>query len=75
MNKEQLITIQRKTGHHYNEIMEMDDRTFFTEITRCLATGSLSVDQHDFLNKKRTTKGLDQTTIKAIEIFDGQLVK
>ena len=53
----------------------MDDRTFFTEITRCLATGSLSVDQHDFLNKKRTTKGLDQTTIKAIEIFDGQLVK
>ena len=75
MNKEQLDIIKRITKHDYSDIITMNDMSFWKHITVCLAKGTLTPQQHDYLDKQRTGNGLEQETIYALELFGGKLIK
>lgn len=65
-----LDNIITKTGFSLEDIKKMSDKDFFSNITRQLAKGSISKEQHDWLNKQRYDKDVQEV----LEIFGGQLL-
>ena len=75
MNSEQLNKIKRLTGYEYSEIVVMNDLMFWRNITQLLARGALSKEQFEYLDRERTGHGLDQTSINALQVFGGRIIK
>lgn len=72
MNK--LEKIRETTGFEFNKIIDMNSKEFFFNITGLYMRGKITKVQHDWLQRQRTGKGLDQLTLSAIDIFNGQIV-
>lgn len=77
MNKKQLEQIKRKTGHELTEIRQMNDIEFWKHITGALVRGSITSEQHNWLDKTRQNNkaGDSQQTLDALEIFGGKVIK
>lgn len=68
MNK--LDNIKIRTGYSLEEIKNMSDKQFFSNITRLLAKGTINKTQHDWLNKQRNSRDIQEI----IDMFGGHLV-
>ena len=66
-----LEKIKQLTSYSLEEIKLMNDKDFFSNITKLLAKGVITKDQHDWLNTQRTDKDIQEF----IKIFGGHLVK
>jgi hypothetical protein len=69
--KDKLDRIRVLTGFSLEAIKKMTDIQFFQAITRLLSRGTLTKEQHDWLNKQRTDKDIQQI----IDIFGGHEVR
>lgn len=65
-----LDKIKQLTNYNLEDIKKMNDREFFSNITRLLAKGTINKTQHDWLNKQRNSKDIQEI----IDMFGGHLV-
>jgi len=73
MDKSQLDTIKRIIEHSYEEIVKMSDMVFWKTVTQAMVKGRITPQQHEWLDKQRTTQDLTQQEIDALNIFGGKV--
>ena len=67
---DKLDKIKQLTDYSLEDIKKMSDKDFFSNITKLLAKGTINKTQHDWLNKQRNSKDIQEI----IDMFGGHLV-